>query len=150
MQIDKTLLRASWLGLVLLAAACATVADLEVTPGPRERVDGDDPAAPPAEASADGGAGADTSAPPVDAGATIDAAEGSFLHCTGGDVANGRVCCFTSDLSRTFYAASCEDAGPQVCIDVTECSQGTCESMTCRGVALKTCGPMGEARPSCP
>lgn len=131
-----------------VVAACATVAELEVKQGERDASDRDDPNAPPEDAAA----GSDTSTPPPpsDGGAGLEGGDGSFLHCKGSDVPNGRVCCFASDLSRTFYAASCDDAGPQVCADVTECTRGTCEAMTCRGVALQTCGPMGEPRPPCP
>lgn len=147
MRIDGSSVVVTWIALGVVAA-CATVADLEVKQGERDTVDRDDPAATPADATAS----SDTSTPPPasDGGAGLEGGDGSFLQCKGSDVPNGRVCCFASDLSRTFYAASCDDAGPQVCADVTECTRGTCEALICRGVSLQTCGPMGEARPPCP
>lgn len=185
MRIDKTTTRGMIVVLGLAVAACATVADLEVSRAAPDSVDRDDPKAPPVDAATapdgavipppgDGGPAADTGiAPPptvcmcpagegccATQGAAVKCTPGSgaasctanggfFIHCSGGDVANGRVCCFTKDVAGTFYAASCADAGAQICTDETECTSGTCESTTCRGASLKACGPMGQARPAC-
>jgi hypothetical protein len=92
-------------------------------------------------------AGGNSCAPVPEAGSCI-ADQGLFLRCSGSDVANGRTCCFTKDSSGTFYGATCDDAGAQVCTDQTECEQGTCTPVTCRMVALKAC--VVGAPPACP
>ena len=88
---------------------------------------------------------------PATAAGACTAGNGLFIRCAGSDIANGRVCCFTSAGTTTYYASSCDaDAGPQVCSDNAECSQGTCESILCRGITLKVCAAAAGPTSPCP
>jgi hypothetical protein len=86
---------------------------------------------------------------PASGGDSCKSGGGIFLRCAGGDVANGRSCCFGQGATETFYASTCTDAG-QVCADSSDCATGTCQPITCRNVSLGVCGPAGGPFPSCP
>lgn len=173
--------------LVLLAAAavlaaCATVADLDVSydRGPPARdfdesdADGAGEGAPPVDGSVrDGGADRpdgpaifSACSCPVEQGCCVPAAgpgvctdtaaaaactasNSVFLRCSAGDLGNGRACCLASDTRSSFFAASCADAGAQLCANDGECPTGACQSIACRSVVLGVCAPEGGALPVC-
>lgn len=122
--------------------ACATVADLEVE-HERERDQDTD----------DSGVAEDTAGrgDAVLDGSVSDEASPDgpvSFRCLAGDIENGRACCLAIDGRSSFFAASCRDAGAQLCASNEECDLGAgeiCTKTTCRDVALSVC--IGDAGP---
>lgn len=81
--------------------------------------------------------------------AACTASNSVFLRCSAGDLENGRACCLGADTKSSFFAASCEDAGAQLCASDGECLTGVCQSIACRSVVLGVCAPEGGAAPAC-
>jgi len=95
------------------------------------------------------GSGAGTCTAPS-AASTCASGGGIFLRCVASDVDNGRACCLASDVRSSFFAATCSDAGAQLCKVDGECASGTCQTLACRSVVVSVCAPEGGALPACP
>lgn len=141
MMTNRTRVAAS-IAAACVVVACATVADLDVE-HERERDQDTD----------DSGVAEDTAGrgvPTLDGGTTADASPDGppSFRCLAGDIENGRVCCLASDGRSSFFAASCRDAGAQLCASNEECDLGAgevCTKTTCRDVAISVC--IGDAGP---